>query len=146
MSRYARFALVPVAAAALALSACAGADERVREEVRQTIPTGSAPVVHVENIAGDVRVYGTKRASVQLDATKYGYDADELRGITVGAHVEGNEVFLVTTYAGGVEHGGVRYRVDVPAGASIHIANVAGAVSVSGVAGDVKRGHANGHH
>ncbi len=131
--------MAPILAAMLSLSACAGATEgRVHEQVHQTIPASPAAIVHVDNIAGEIRVRGWQKPSVDVTATKYGYDADELRAIAIGAHVEGNEVFIVTTYSSGMTRGGVRYDISVPAGASVRIGNVAGVVAVSGVTGDVE--------
>ena len=74
---------------------------------------------------------------VNIVATKYGYDASELRSVTINVNREGDGIFVVTTYAGGNHSGGVRYRISVPAGASVQVGNIAGSVSVGGVTGNV---------
>src|SRR5580704_6362248 len=108
-----------------ALAACSGSyDERVREEIHQATPASATAVVHVTNIAGSVRVEGWNKPSVDVQATKYGYDAQELRSITIGVRKEGDAIFVTTTYGSGMHRGGVRYRIFVPAGASLKISNV----------------------
>jgi hypothetical protein len=121
-----------------ALAACSGSyDERVREEFHQATPASATAVVHVTNIAGSVRVEGWNKPSVDVQATKYGYDAQELRSITIGVRKEGDAIFVTTTYGSGMHRGGVRYRIFVPAGASLKISNVAGAIEAAGVRGNV---------
>jgi hypothetical protein len=124
--------------ALLALCACAGSyGERVHEQFHQAIDSGAAPIVHVDNIAGSVAIVTWPKPVVNSAATKYGYDASELRSVTISVNREGNGIFVVTTYTGGNHSGGVRYRVSVPVGASVQVGNVAGAVSVGGVTGNV---------
>jgi hypothetical protein len=125
--------------ALIALGACNGSfDERVHQDVRQTVAAPPAAAVHVENVAGSVRVAGWSKAAVDVAATKYGYDEQALRDVTIAVRREGDAIFIQTTYGGGIRGGGVRYRLAVPAGASLDISNTAGAVDVSGVSGDVR--------
>jgi DUF4097 and DUF4098 domain-containing protein YvlB len=122
----------------LALCACSGSfDERVHEEFHQTLSAGTAPAVRIDNIAGSVRVEGWAKPDVDVHATKYGYDAQELRSITIGIRNEGSAISIATNYGGGMHRGGVRYRIDVPENASLNVSNVAGTVNVAGVRGDV---------
>ncbi len=124
--------------ALVALCACGGSfDERVHEEFHQTLSAGTAPAVHVDNIAGSVRIDGWAKPDVDIHATKYGYDARELRSVTVGIRNEGGAISIATNYDGGMHRGGVRYRIDVPENASLNVSNVAGTVDVAGVRGDV---------
>jgi Putative adhesin len=121
-----------------AVTGCTGAfGERAREDVNQSIAVAGAPVVHVTNVAGSVRVDGGPKPAIALTATKYGYDWEELRSITIDVRREGNAVFIKTVYGAGVHHGGVRYRITVPSDASLQISNTAGAVDVAGIRGDV---------
>jgi Putative adhesin len=125
-------------AALMSLCACTGSfGERARQEVHQTIAVAGAPVVHVTNVAGTVHIEGSAKRAVDITATKYGYDAQELRAITIDVAREGNAVYIKTRYGGGVHRGGVRYRISVPADASLQISNTAGEVDVAGVRGDV---------
>jgi hypothetical protein len=124
--------------ALLALYACSGSfGERVHEEFHQAVDSGATPIVHVDNIAGTVQVATWAKPVVNIAATKYGYDASELRSVTISVNREGNGIFVVTTYTGGNHSGGVRYRISVPMGASVQIGNVAGSVSVGAVTGNV---------
>jgi hypothetical protein len=124
--------------ALLTLCACTGSfGERVHEQFHRAIDSGATPFVHVDNIAGAVAIVAWDKPVVNIVATKYGYDASELRSVTINVNREGDGIFVVTTYAGGNHSGGVRYRISVPAGASLQIGNVAGSVSVGGVSGDV---------
>ncbi|HYL27117.1 MAG TPA: DUF4097 family beta strand repeat-containing protein [Candidatus Nitrosotalea sp.] len=122
----------------LAVTACTGDfGERVREDVHQTIAAGAAPSVRVENVAGSVRIEGSPRADIDVTATKYGHDADELRNIAIDMRREESGVAIVTSYTGSGHAGGVRYHILLPAGASLVVTNVAGTVDVSGVRGNV---------
>lgn len=122
----------------LSLSACSGAfGDRVRENVRQTVATNAAPNVRIENVAGSVRIEAWSKPIVDVNATKYGYDAQELRRITIAVNREDGGVSIVTSYSGGVHSGGVRYRIYVPAAAALRVRNIAGVVDIAGVSGDV---------
>ncbi len=122
----------------LVLSACNGAfGERVHEQFQRTVATGSSPLVRVENVAGEIRVEGWSKPVVNVSATKYGYDERELRNIAIDVRPEEGGLTIATTYSGGMHHGGVRYAIGVPAGASVRINNIAGMVVLAGVLGDV---------
>jgi DUF4097 and DUF4098 domain-containing protein YvlB len=124
--------------ALLALCACGGSSgERVHEQFHRAIDSGATPVLHVDNIAGAVAIEAWAKPVVNIVATKYGYDASELRTVNINVNREGDGIFVVTTYSGGNHSGGVRYRISVPAGASVQVGNVAGSVSVGGVTGNV---------
>jgi DUF4097 and DUF4098 domain-containing protein YvlB len=126
------------AVAVLALCACSGAfGGNARETVHQAIGAGPAPAVHLENVAGTVRIEAWHKPIVDVEATKYGHDAEDLRNIAVSVRKEASGIYIVTSYTGGTHSGGVRYRVFVPADASLRIDNVAGAIKLEGVRGDV---------
>jgi hypothetical protein len=124
--------------ALLALCACTGSfGERVHEQFHRAIDSGSTPIVHVDNIAGAVAIVAWAKPLVDIVATKYGYDTSELRSVTINVNRDGDGIFVVTTYAGGNHSGGVRYRISVPAGASVQVGNIAGSVTVGRVSGNV---------
>ncbi|HEY6326323.1 MAG TPA: DUF4097 family beta strand repeat-containing protein [Candidatus Cybelea sp.] len=124
-------------AAIVALGACSGAfGERARGDSHQALDVGAGATVHVDNIAGSVKVDAWPKPIVDVRATKYGNDAAELRSVKIEVRSEGKDVFVRTNYEG-LHHGTVRYRIAVPADASVDISNVAGAVDLAGVAGDV---------
>ncbi len=123
--------------AIVALAACSGAfGERAREDFHQAIGTGAGATVHVDNVAGSVKVDAWTKSIVDVRATKYGNDAAQLRSVKIDVRNAGKDVFIKTNYEG-LRHGEVRYRLVVPAGASLDISNVAGAVDLAGVTGDV---------
>lgn len=122
----------------LMLQACSNAfDERVHEDVHRTVAAGGAPTVRIDNVAGAVRIEGWNKPLVDVRATKYGYDERELRSIAIDVGRQDDEIAVVTRYTGGVHGGGVRYRISVPSGSSLHVGNVAGLVEVAGVRGDL---------
>lgn len=123
--------------ALLTLCACVGSvGERVHEEFHQAIQSGATPDVHVDNVAGTVAIEGWSKPVVDVSATKYGYDASEVRDIAIGVRREGGTVFVSTTYSGSTHSGGVRYRLLVPSGAAVQVGNVAGSVRLAGITGN----------
>lgn len=127
-----------VASALLTLCACnVNLGDRVHEDFHQAIDSGATPVVHVDNIAGTVTVEPWAKPVVNIAATKYGSSADDLRNVTIGVHREGDGIFVVTTYSGSTNGGGVRYRISVPSGASVQVSNTAGTAAIGAVAGNV---------
>lgn len=127
-----------VACAALLLVACSGEfGDRVRENVHQAVATNAAPNVRIENVAGAVRIEAWSKSIVDVSATKYGYDAQELRRIVISVNREESGVSIVTRYSGGVHSGGVRYRIYVPVDAALNVRNTAGVVEISGVTGNL---------
>lgn len=119
-----------------ALTACSGGD-RLHEQVHQTLSVNGTPNVSVRNVAGVVRVETWQKPIVDVKATKTGYDIGDLRNIAVDVHLDGGTVVIATRYSGDTRGGGVDYQISVPEGASTNIHNVAGAVDLAGVRGDV---------
>jgi Toastrack DUF4097 len=122
--------------AALLATGCSGFSERARETVHQSI-AGVPATVRVDNVAGTVRVDGSPRETVDVEATKFASDQTELRSIHVAVRKEGDDVVVATSYGGSTHGGGVRYRITVPSATAVRIGNVAGAVDVSGLSGDL---------
>jgi hypothetical protein len=123
--------------ALVALAACSGASgERASEEFHQSIAANSRATVHVDNVAGSVNVDSWSKPSVDVRATKFGRTPAELRSVMIDVRRDGNDVYVKTSFEG-LNHGGVRYRITVPANASVQISNIAGGVAVAGVSGDV---------
>ncbi|HEY6485009.1 MAG TPA: DUF4097 family beta strand repeat-containing protein [Candidatus Cybelea sp.] len=124
--------------AALPLCACSGAfGERVHEQFHQTLESGSSPSVTVDNVAGTVTIQTWTKPSVDVSATKYGYDASQLRGITIDVSRASAGISIKTHYEGDNHNGGVRYAITVPQASSLDVGNVAGSVRVAGVTGNV---------
>ncbi|HEY1884203.1 MAG TPA: DUF4097 family beta strand repeat-containing protein [Candidatus Cybelea sp.] len=129
-------AVLPVVA--LTLCACTAAyGERVHEQFHQTLESGNSPSVTVDNVAGTVTIQTWTKASVDVSATKYGYDASQLRGITIGVSSGAAGISIKTHYESDDHSGGVRYTITVPVASSLDVGNVAGSVRVAGVTGNV---------
>ncbi len=127
-----------MATLAALLAGCSGAfGDRVHEDVHQSVGTSAAPDVVVSNVAGAVRISAWSKPLVDVEATKYGYDPAELRGIAITIYREGDAVSIATNYSGGVHGGGVRYRIFVPLESALKVKNIAGLVDISGVTGNL---------
>jgi DUF4097 and DUF4098 domain-containing protein YvlB len=120
----------------LTVAAC-GSGDRVREQIHRTLAVSDRPNVSLRNVAGEVRIDAWQKPLVDVEATKYGNNIDDLRNVTVDVHQEGEAVIIATRYSEGTHAGGVGYRISVPVGASVHVQNVAGAVDLAGVRGDI---------
>jgi len=124
--------------AAVTLCACSGAiGERFHEQFHQTLDSGKAPTVKVDNVAGTVAIETWAKPSVDVSAEKYGYDASEVRGITIDVGRGPDGISIKTRYQGGNHNGGVRYTITVPEASSLEIGNIAGSVRLAGVTGNV---------
>ena len=121
--------------AMMALAGCGSA--QVEQKLQQTIATDAAPVVHVDNSAGDIRISGRARAAVDIEATKEARNSDDLRNISVEVRRAGADLFVATKYGNGRHSGGVTYTISVPTDASVDVRNGAGTVDVARVNGNV---------
>lgn len=123
----------------LSLCACSGAfGERYHKAFHSEFQSGATPPIHIDNIAGSVEIEPWSKPVIDIDATKYGYDADEVNRIKIAVRVDAvGNVFVATQYSGTTHNGGVRYHIRVPSGAALHIENVAGTVSVGAVTGNL---------
>lgn len=126
-----RLALVSIP---IALMACSGT--QFRETVHKSISTGAAPVVHIDNSVGEIRVTGSPSRSIDIEAVKSGMNEEAVRNIDIDVESQDNTVTIATRYHN-FASGGVRYTISVPAGASLDINNSTGAVRIDGVDGDV---------
>lgn len=130
--------IVAIAMGSVLAAGCSGTfGDRVHESFHQAVATNAAANVRVQNIAGAVRIEAWSKPIVDVTATKTGYDAQELRRITIGVNRDENGVSIVTSYSGGVHSGGVRYRIYVPADAALNVRNIAGLVDITGVTGNL---------
>jgi hypothetical protein len=127
-----------LAAASLSLAACNGDfNDRYHEQFHQAIAASATASVRIDNIAGTVRVEGWPRSGIDVEATKYGYDASDVHSIAIDVTSTPGGVTITSRYARGVHGGGVRYLIRVPSGASVQVENAAGAVDVAGVGGNL---------
>lgn len=126
-------------AALITLVACTGTISRgqVQEQFHQSVPVSGVPTVHVDNVAGNVRIRAWNKPTVDVEATKNASETSELRGITISIHSVGTNIFVATKYSSSTHSGGVTYSISVPSNASLEIKNVAGTVDIVGVHGSV---------
>ena len=125
-------------AAIVALGACSHSfGERAHEQFHQSVDAGAAPLVRVDNAAGSITIEA-RPGAVDVAATKYARDEQQLHLVTIDVHQSDGTVAIATTYHAALTRAGVRYRIGVPAGASLRISNVAGAVDIAGVDGGIR--------
>ncbi len=121
-----------------ALAACSGSfGDRVQEQFAQSVAAGPATAVHVNNVAGEIRIRGWHQPRVDVKATKYGNDMEDLRSIAIVVRTGAGGISISTNYTGSSHNGGVRYVISVPAAAPIDVSNIAGTVDISGARGNV---------
>lgn len=125
----------------IALAACGGT--QVREPFHQSVSTGAAPLVRVDNSVGEIRVSGWQNHSIEIDAVKSGMSVDAVRNIDIDVQTQGNTVTVETKYRS-FGSGGVRYTISVPAGSSLDVSNTTGAIHIDAVDGDVTAGTQTG--
>jgi putative adhesin len=125
----------------IALAACGGT--QYREPFHQTVSTGAAPSVRIDNSIGEIRVSGWQKHSIEIDAVKSGMNEDAVRNISIDVQTQGASVTISTKYHG-FAGGGVAYTISVPAGASLDINNTTGAIRIEDVDGNVTAGTQTG--
>lgn len=120
------------------LAGCTGSfGDRVQEQFAQSVAAGPATAVRVNNVAGEIRIRAWHESRVDVKATKYGNDMEDLRSIAIVVRSGADGISISTNYTGGSHSGGVRYVISVPAAAPIDISNIAGTVDITGVRGNV---------
>ncbi|HZZ00054.1 MAG TPA: DUF4097 family beta strand repeat-containing protein [Candidatus Baltobacteraceae bacterium] len=122
-------------ASLFALCACTGS--QVREQVHKSVSTGAAPAVRIDNAVGEIRVTGSQKHTIDVEAVKTGMSVEAVRNIDIDVQAIGNAVTIATKYHG-FGNGGVSYTISVPAGASLDVTNATGEIRIEGIDGDVK--------
>lgn len=128
-------ALFAAPVALLALNGCSLT--QAHETVHRRIDSGAAPVVHVSNAVGTVRITGWTKPSVDVTARKSGHSLSDLHNIKIDVHEQGAAIFVSTNYSGFMTSGGVSYTIRVPADASLDVRNETGSIDIAGVRGSV---------
>lgn len=125
----------------MAFAGCGGT--QVREPFHQSVATGAAPSVRIDNSAGEVRVIGWQKHSIEIDAVKSASSTGALSNINIDVQTQGNTVRIATKYRG-FSSSGVAYTISLPIGSSIAVNNATGAIHIDGVGGDVTAGTQTG--
>ncbi len=130
-----------LAGLSIAFAACSGT--QVREPFHQSVSTGAAPSVRIDNAVGEIRVTGWQKHSIEIDAVKSGMSADAVRNIDIDVQLRGDTVTIATKYRG-FASGGVAYTISLPAGSSLLVNNATGTIGINGVDGNVTAGTQTG--
>jgi hypothetical protein len=122
----------------------------VTETFKQTYPLAADGIVHLENISGPVEITGWDKSEVSLEAEKSGPDDEDLHRIHLVIAATPARLSIKTEYEKkwsffGNTRGEVRYKLMVPAGASLKKIDVVNSdITVRGVRGSVELDSVNG--
>jgi len=141
--------LALVSLSGLALSGCMAGDfgMAARETLEESRPLSANGEFSLENTNGTVRLTAWDTAKVRIEAEKRAGSEHALKELRVEIEGDGDHVSVRTRYP----HlhflgrtGQVDYRISVPRGARVRVADVNGRVEVDGVAGAVRARTVNG--
>lgn len=141
-----RFATV----AALFLAAASGALATVSEKFSQTYPLKADGTVSLSNVNGAVEIVAWDRAEVSVEAEKIASDADILKRMQIEVESSPEKLAIKTKHEKtwklwGRNRAEIRYKLRVPAGASLKKIEVVNAdLTVQGVKGYADLDSVNG--
>lgn len=133
-----RQTLVMLAVLTLLLVACGGLTQKYSEELEESFAVGEAPMLTVENFAGDVIVHAGEEGSIQVIATKRSAREKDLERIEVDMRDLDGEVEVVTDPPSGLKNVSVDLEITVPTSAHVDLHTGAGDIIVRDLAGDVR--------
>jgi hypothetical protein len=113
------------------------------ERTVQTFRVGDAGSLHVNNLAGDIRVNGSAGSEIQVETIKHARGSNESEARQQLAYVDssyqkvGNRVEIETTHRRN-SRAWVDYTINVPTGTSVELRTVSGDIRVSNVKGEVR--------
>src|SRR5579883_220865 len=144
-SRQAMKNAVIAATLAAALSACASMTDSgrdIQEHTHQVAPAADLHSLQVENIAGSVTITGRPGTTAVIDAIKYAGHQDAIDNTQVVIDRGGGSI---DAHTHSVKRGwfgsplaSVDYTIAVPPQTSVHVSNVSGPITLSGMTGDVE--------
>lgn len=144
---HARTTIALLASFLLALPASA----KVTETFRQTYPLTADGVISLENVNGDVEIVGWDKNEVSLEAEKRAKTDKDLARIEIEIDAQPTRLTIKSkherkfNFLGNWPNGEVRYKLMVPAGASLKkIDTVNSDITVTGVRGPVDLDTVNG--
>ncbi len=137
--------------ALLAFSALTlGASAKVTENFNQTYPLAADGRISLENINGTIEIVAWEKAEVAVEAVKSAKDDEAMSHLHIKVEASAKKLSIKTEHEKAWkfwEHAQaeVRYKLKVPAGASLDKVGVVNAdVHISGVKGKVKVDSVNG--
>jgi hypothetical protein len=130
---------VILAILALALVACdAVLSQKYSEVEEQSLTVGDAPVLTIENFAGDVTIRAGERGTLQVVATKCAGRQKDLGRIKVEIIAQDGGVEIKTDRPSGLRNDSVDLEITAPADTHVTLTLGAGDVKVRGLGGDVQ--------
>lgn len=121
------------------LAACSfGNGDRVRVPFHYVIPVSGPATLTLDNTAGTVSVVAWNKPSIDISGIKTAGDRQAVDAMTIAVQHTGSTVNVMTQYARGMHQGGAIYVIHLPATTSLDLTNVAGTLSVEGMASNVK--------
>lgn len=107
----------------------------------QVFPAARLHTLRVENVQGAIDVTGADAKTATVRYTKYAGHQDSIDNTQVIVDREDTDVDIHTNYVHtgwfGSRSAGVDYAITVPAGTSVHLANVSGPIVVRNMQGNV---------
>ena len=122
----------------LSLAACGGLKQRYSDVVEQSFAVGDAPMLTVDNFAGDVSVHAGEGSAIRVVATKRAAREKDLERIEVRMNERDGAVEVVTDPPSGWKNVSVDLEITVPAGASVDLHTGAGDLIVRDLQGAVR--------
>ncbi len=129
--------LVALAVLALLLAAC-GISQKYSEELQESFAVGDAPMLIVDNFAGDVVVRAGESGTVRVVATKRAAREKDLDRIDVEMRERDGGLEIITDPPSGWKSVSVDLEITVPASAHVDLHTGAGDVIVRDLEGDVR--------
>lgn len=141
--------------AALSLFAATLAGAEVTEQFTQTHPLSAHGNISLSNVNGDVEIVAWDRAEVRIEAVKFAKNSERLERISIEVDAQPDLITIKTMHPKldhswfgswkGANHGGVRYKLHVPAAlAQLKVDTMNANVTATGVRGDMKIDTMNG--
>jgi DUF4097 and DUF4098 domain-containing protein YvlB len=122
----------------------ARAEPSVREHFEQTVAFNPGGVFSIENQNGSIDISVGNEPSVRIEAEKEAKTEEKLRDLEIVVEGSGDRVSVRTVHHSQRGHGGVSYRIVLPAKAQIMVSTANGEVSVTGIEGRVQAESVNG--
>ncbi len=129
--------LVALAVLALLLAAC-GMSQKYSEELQESFAVGDAPMLIVDNFAGDVVVRTGESGAMRVVAIKRAAREKDLDRIEVEMKEQDGGLEIITDPPSGWKSASVDLEITVPTSTHVDLHTDAGDVIVRGLEGDVR--------
>jgi DUF4097 and DUF4098 domain-containing protein YvlB len=124
---------------ALLLVACqVVGSQKYSEKLEQTFPVGDAPVVTVDNFAGEVVVRAGEDGRIRVAATKRAARENDLDDIQVRMSEQGDNLKITTHRPSGLQNLSVELEITAPANTQVDVRTGGGDVNVRGIEGAIE--------